>query len=398
MNAKTRFLIVGMLVAGVCNTLLNKLQDMQCVENCDDKDSSKREYFEQPVWQTLNMFIGETFCFIALYVQMILESYKEGKQVDRPLAVGRTPTDDSETEDEYVPPQQELTGWKVLLFWIPTLCDIFGTTLMNVGLIYTSASVYQMLRGAVVLFTGSFSVIFLKRRLLPYHWFSLFLVVLGVTIVGLSSILFPPPRSADVDASTTGLFSVPFALIGVIFVLFAQIFTASQFVIEEKLVETYNVGPLRAVGLEGIFGLTTIIFGTIVMYYTYGIHHPGGYFDIPAGWNQIISFPQVWRSGIAICFSIAFFNFFGLAVTKTVSATARSTIDTSRIVFVWMVSLLLGWEIFSWLQVLGFIVLVTGTFIFNNVIDPPSFIAGGHATSGERRPLIHRTADEDIVI
>ncbi|CAG8525813.1 487_t:CDS:2 [Paraglomus occultum] len=378
MNAKTRALIVGMLVSGVCNTLLNKLQDMQCVENCDDKDPSKREYFEQPVWQTLNMFIGETFCFIALYVQMILDSYKEEKHVDRdrPLAVGRSSTDDSiEVEDEYVRPQRELTGWRVLLFWIPTLCDICGTTLMNVGLIYTSASVYQMLRGAVVLFT----------------------VVLGVTIVGLSSILFPPPRSSEVDVSTAGLFSVPFALVGVLFVLFAQVFTASQFVIEEKLVETYNVGPLRAVGLEGIFGLTTITFGTIALYYTYGIHHPGGYFDIPAGWNLIISFPQVWGAGIAICFSIAFFNFFGLAVTRTVSATARSTIDTSRIVFVWMVSLLLGWEIFSWLQVLGFIVLVTGTFIFNNVINPPSFIAGGHADSGERRPLIRRTSDENIL-
>ncbi|CAG8492233.1 9520_t:CDS:2 [Paraglomus brasilianum] len=390
MNARTRFLIVGMLVSGVCNTLLNKLQDMQCVENCDDKDPSKREYFEQPVWQTLNMFIGETLCFIAIYIQMILDSYKEEKDVDRPLAVERTSTDDSiELEDEYVPRQEELSGWKIFLFWIPTLCDICGTTLMNVGLIYTSASVYQMLRGAVVLFTGSFSVIFLKRRLLPYHWFSLFLVVLGVTVVGLSSVLFPPLRPAEDDVLTTG---APFALIGVIFVLFAQVFTASQFVIEEKLVEKYNVSPLRAVGLEGIFGLTTITFGTIIFYYMYGIHHPGGYFDIPAGWNQIISFPQIWRAGIAICFSIAFFNYFGLAVTRTVSATARSTIDTSRIVFVWMVSLLLGWEIFSWLQVLGFVILVTGTFIFNNVIDPPSCLSEGRAE--ERRPLIRRTSED----
>ena len=134
MDAKTRFLIVGMLVSGVCNTLLNKLQDMQCVENCDDKDSSKREYFEQPVWQTLNMFVGETFCFVALYVQMILHSYKEeGKDVGRPLAVGRTSTDDSiEVEDEYEPSQKELSGWRVLLFWIPTLCDICGTTVGRV--------------------------------------------------------------------------------------------------------------------------------------------------------------------------------------------------------------------------------------------------------------------------
>ena len=44
-------------------------------------------------------------------------------------------------------------------------------------------------------------------------------------------------------------------------------------------------------------------------------YNPGGYFDISTGWNQMISFRQIWISGIAICFSIAFFNFFGLSVT-----------------------------------------------------------------------------------
>src|SRR5437764_14371224 len=75
---------------------------------------------------------------------------------------------------------------------------------MNVGLIYTTASVYQMLRGAVVLFTGSFSVLFLRRRLYAYHWFSLFPVVLGVVIVGLSSIFFPVSGQVEktIDSST----------------------------------------------------------------------------------------------------------------------------------------------------------------------------------------------------
>jgi hypothetical protein len=65
------------------------------------------------------------------------------------------------------------------------------------------------------------------------------------------------------------------------------------------------------------------------------------------------------------------FNFFGLSVTKTVSATSRSTIDTSRTLFIWLVSLGLGWESFKWLQVLGFALLVYGTFLFNDIIRPP---------------------------
>jgi hypothetical protein len=65
------------------------------------------------------------------------------------------------------------------------------------------------------------------------------------------------------------------------------------------------------------------------------------------------------------------FNFFGLSVTHTVSATSRSTIDTCRTLFIWLASLALGWESFKWLQVAGFAMLVYGTFLFNDIVRPP---------------------------
>jgi hypothetical protein len=65
------------------------------------------------------------------------------------------------------------------------------------------------------------------------------------------------------------------------------------------------------------------------------------------------------------------FNFFGLSVTRSVSATSRSTIDTCRTLFIWVVSLGLGWETFKWLQVVGFGLLVYFTFLFNGIVDPP---------------------------
>ena len=40
---------------------------------------------------------------------------------------------------------------------------------MNVGLLYTPVSIYQMTRGALVLFVGVLSVIFLRRRLWLYQ-------------------------------------------------------------------------------------------------------------------------------------------------------------------------------------------------------------------------------------
>lgn len=65
------------------------------------------------------------------------------------------------------------------------------------------------------------------------------------------------------------------------------------------------------------------------------------------------------------------FNFFGLSVTRTVSATSRSTIDTCRTLFIWVVSLGLRWETFKWLQIVGFALLVYSTFLFNGIVQPP---------------------------
>lgn len=50
----------------------------------------------------------------------------------------------------------------------------------------TSASSFQMLRGAVIIFTGLLSVAFLGRRLTPSQWVGILTTILGLVIVGLA--------------------------------------------------------------------------------------------------------------------------------------------------------------------------------------------------------------------
>lgn len=197
---------------------------------------------------------------------------------------------------------------------------------MNVGLILTSASIYQMLRGAVVIFTGIFSYLFLHKRLRTYEWFSLICVVLGVAIVGLSSVLFPQTRPGATAVTTADADWLSF--VGVLLVLGAQVFTATQFVVEEKILAHYQVTPLKAVGLEGSFGLVSVLGALPLLHLLF--RDRSLYFDMVQGYHDFFDHPGVWQTGIAISFSIAFFNWFGLSITNTISATARSTIDTSR--------------------------------------------------------------------
>ncbi len=52
-----------------------------------------------------------------------------------------------------------------------------------------TASVYQMMRGAEMLFAALFAVIFLRRSLNRWHYGGIACCVLGITLVGVSSML-----------------------------------------------------------------------------------------------------------------------------------------------------------------------------------------------------------------
>lgn len=286
----------------------------------------------------------------------------------------------------------ELKGWRVVLLALPACCDITGTTLMNVGLLFVAASIYQMTRGALVLFVGLFSVLFLKRKLYLYQWSALFVVVLGVAVVGLAGAIDKNPQSQpeaiNPDVGETVMTFIRAArekaqeiqtsealwtVIGVLMIALAQVFTATQFVLEEFILEKYELEPLKVVGWEGLFGFIITLIGMIILHFAVGRTPAGrnGYFDAEEGWHEIASHRAIAVSSVLIMVSIGGFNFFGLSVTRSVSATARSTIDTCRTLFIWVVSLGLRWETFKWLQIVGFALLVYGTFLFNDIVKPP---------------------------
>ena len=66
--------------------------------------------------------------------------------------------------------------------------------------------------------------------------------------------------------------------------------------------------------------------------------------------------------------SIACFNSFGIACTKYASAAQRSTIDTSRTLTIWILSVLLLNEAFQPWAILGFVSLAFGTLLYNEII------------------------------
>jgi drug/metabolite transporter (DMT)-like permease len=211
------------------------------------------------VKQTLVMFVGEFLCLLVLYLsrlvrRLVPDNQKAAKYAALPTydaeaagdsgvvlsgsyaiegavaikpghnppvgAHGPLPAPTAIVLDEIELAEVEdvLTWRQTCLFAIPTLCDLTGTTLMNLGLVLTPVSVFQMLRGALVLWVGLFSVLFLKRRLTGSQWASLFVVMLGVAVVGLSSTSGAPAAEGDEEGRDADR-----GLLGICLILFAQI-------------------------------------------------------------------------------------------------------------------------------------------------------------------------------
>ncbi|KAJ3606211.1 hypothetical protein NHX12_025731 [Muraenolepis orangiensis] len=332
------FLAGLMLTTGSLNTLSAKWADTFSAEGCH---GDKEHEFSHPFVQAVGMFLGEFSCLLVFHLLLCHDRR-------RPV-----PT---------VNPGQ---SFNPLLFLAPAMCDMTATSIMYVALSMTSASSFQMLRGAVIIFTGLLSVAFLGRRLKPSQWAGILITILGLIVVGMADFINLSGREEH---------RLSDIITGDLLIIMAQVIVAVQMVLEEKFVYKHDVHPLKAVGTEGLFGFTVLSLLLIPFYFI-----PVGEFtgnprnvleDALDAFCQIGQKPLIMLALLGNTVSIAFFNFAGISVTKEISATTRMVLDSLRTLVIWAVSLAVGWEQFMGLQVLGFLVLLSGTALYNGLHRP----------------------------
>merc|ERR1719271_1031493 len=312
--------MVIMLISGTCNTLLMKFMVMQQVPTAD---GAKSEGFDYLYFQTLLMMIGEFLCLFVYYAQSRDQNFN-------------------------------FTEVPKSIFAVACIFDWTATTLVNMAYVCIPASVVQMTRGAIVIFTCLLSVFFLGRRQYKYHIVGVSFVALGITLVSLSTFFNPAQGVVQQVSAATKLF-------GISLCLGAQVFQASMLVYEEKIMSKYTVPPLLVVGMEGTFG---ILFGLVLLTGLNAMHIE----NTAGAVYQITHSKPLLTAVVGSIFSIAFFNFSGVTVTQKASAVSRSTIDVSRTIIMWAVELGMGWNSFNLLQLIGFFLVALGTMIYNRLI------------------------------
>jgi drug/metabolite transporter (DMT)-like permease len=341
------------VASGSVSTISSKwMDDIKAVgRSCSDANdpanckTDQEHLFDHPFVQTWFMFLGEFVCMIIIQGTILYKRYNV-----IPLSEGV----------DYMKPVTPF------IFMIPALCDFTASTTMYVGLTLTAASVYQMLRGATVLFTGILSIIFLKRRFRSFEWLGMVLVTSGLLCVGIASTLFSHGKSSGTNP-----------VLGDILIFGAQLIVSGQMVIEEKILTKYNVPPMLLVGWEGTFGLfyASTALGIFQAWpkngpSLNGHNPPDDFLDATA---QMGNDYRLVVSNLLCVFAITFLNAAGQTITKNISATARMVLDTVRNVIVWGFCLAIPFfdEKFEWLQLVGFICLVCGNAIFKQIIKLP---------------------------
>ena len=340
-----------LLITGSINTIANKLQQ--------NSTSLGIKYKGHQKFITFCMFNGE---FLCLFFYWLKEGRK--KNIIQEL---------SETEN--ISKKKKAKFW---YFLFPALFDILGSSISSISLSFLPSSIYQMFRGAIIIFTCTASILFLKNKYYRQHFLGIVIVVIGLIIVGINAAL---GGNDEFDSKI---------ILGIFLVTLSQVFSCFLFVSEEKILKNYDVPPLKAVGMEGMWGVGCYIILLFIFYFI----RCEDWYDILKDnicikddlegairfENALFAFRQIWYSWEIKLYlsmyilSIAFFNFSGLTISKNASATSRTIVDTLRTIVVWTFFLVMPFvpeetkETFSWLQLVGFLILILGGLIYNEIL------------------------------
>ncbi|XP_078001225.1 solute carrier family 35 member F6-like [Glandiceps talaboti] len=376
LTLRTKFRIVlatGMLLTGCINTLTKKAQNdfvlpgvAMPISTNSSHSESKPHPFDHPWLQTGFLVVGEAICFVAFLVQRWYERINHRKKF---LDSNIQDTSEELLAGTVTPFNQPRICQPVIL--IPAALHLLSNSLGGIGLVLVSAYVWQMLRGCTIIFTGISAKIFLKRKLFCVHWSGMVVTMFGLCLVGLSSI-FEEDNSKKAHEITIGIFLI----------LASQVIQALQMTLEESVLKKRGYLPLHIVSMKGIYGM--ILMCTIVLPILYYIPDNSKYShrfeDSVDALLQIQSDYRLLALCLGYILSVAFFNFFSMSITKTMTAVHGTLIDACRTIVVWVVSLLIFYFIdenfgepfnTTWgiLQIDGFVFLVIGTLLYNEVLD-----------------------------
>ena len=133
--------------------------------------------FAKPIMMLLLMFSGMIPAIFFWYIQQYLFTEKKNR---------------------------DIVEWKTLMILIvPCLCDLMCTLLLLVAQLYITASLWQMMRGTVIIITAVLKSRVLHIKLKRHMWAGVFVITIAMILVASTSFFTPPTTANTVSSGNT---------------------------------------------------------------------------------------------------------------------------------------------------------------------------------------------------
>ncbi|KAF0685703.1 Aste57867_22450 [Aphanomyces stellatus] len=343
------------LLTGTGTTLMSKVMyDIDAV----GLDGETRK-FEKPIFQTLLMFAAMVF---ALPIQWLYHWHLE-RQWE---------TNGGKSSGVKRPTRIPIRTYFILA--LPAAFDLIGTYLANLGLLYVTVSVFQLMKCTVIIFVAILKVLVLGDHLKRYMWIGIGMNTAAALMVGFSS--FQDTEEQLNNNDNPGL--------GIAMIVLSCFVQSAQYVFEEKLMGDGidTAPPLIVVGMEGLWGLLmTLLIVYPVAYFIPG-SDLGSYERIDDAWFMLAGNQTAQIAAAIFLVVILGYNVFAVFVTYLLNSIWHAILDNFRPITVWGTDLLLfyvftpktfgeAWTSWSYLELGGMITLLLGTAVYNGTIELP---------------------------
>ncbi|KAH7824525.1 putative Solute carrier family 35 member F6 [Monocercomonoides exilis] len=164
-------------------------------------------------------------------------------------------------------------------------------------------------------------------------------------------------------------------ILGASLILGSQVVGSLQMVLEEMLLKGKSVDPVIMVGFEGTFGFMFNTFIALPIVHNIPGNDCGKFENVVDGlWMMTQSWLILGLSLGSVVLE-GTYNVLSLTTTKHLSAVHRTIVDALTMAFVWIIMILIklfgggkygeSFTRWSFIQIIGFVVMVFGTLIFN---------------------------------
>lgn len=322
------FCIIGTILSGTCTTILAKYLD----------DTS----FSYELFQTLFMFIGESLCVVLVVYSRVLNA--------------KTPS--AGQQNNY------LHSWFISKFGkkvyaISGFCDFFGSYLQGISYNLLSNPVLMSFKMILIFNMFLYRVLIIRRKVFRHQVLGLLLLSIGMMLVVLMS-LVSPNNHQSFDRN---------GVIGIILMLFAQIFNMFDFISMEYFMWNLKTEAAEVITIKGISGILMITICYVPLQFIYtqdskqnSLGDPFNYLNAHA---ELIPFLILFMLGTCI------FNFFLAKTIQVTDSLSVCTLDSGRTITYWAISFAFVSTRPDPLEIAGAFLLALGLCIYNEILIIP---------------------------